>query len=308
MHNTEVLQTITSTQHSTSSPLKETNSSPSNSLKIISWNIYMLPRHLLRTGQSERAYEIVEVLKEQDADIIVMEEAFDRKAREIIRKGLKEYFPYESGNPPKNIFWRTNSGIWIISKIPFTIVKNIYFAKGRGPDWFACKGAMLIEATKNNFSFYVIGTHLQSDFGGARSQEIRRAQYEQIRKELLEPFNKKNKPQFLVGDFNTIHHESLHYEQMLSMLEVKSCSLEGDCRYSYDYSTNDFITKINNQPQLIDYILYSDSEHHKIEGKMFINMFRKQWDSNRFDLSDHFAVTGIFNLFDGNSDISLLPL
>jgi endonuclease/exonuclease/phosphatase family metal-dependent hydrolase len=308
MHNTEVLQPITSTQHSTSSPLTETNSNPSTSLKIISWNIYMLPRHTLKTGQLERAHEIVDVLKEQDADIIVLEEAFDGKAREIIRDGLKFYFPYESGDPPKNTWWRTNSGIWIISKIPFTIVKNIYFKRGKGPDWFACKGAMLIEAKKNNFSFHVIGTHLQSDFGGKKSQEIRRAQYEQIRKELLEPYNKKTTPQFLVGDFNTIHHESLHYEQMLSMLEVKSCSLEGDCRYSYDYSTNDFITGINNQPQLIDYILYSDSEHHKIEGKMFINMFRKQWHSNHFDLSDHFAVTGIFHLFDRNSDRNLSPI
>src|ERR1700722_7760488 len=86
----------------TPSPQISTFSSNNNSLKILSWNIFMLPRFIMRTGQLKRAHEIVNVLKDEDADIIVFQEAFDKSAREIIRKGLASYFPFESGDPPKN--------------------------------------------------------------------------------------------------------------------------------------------------------------------------------------------------------------
>jgi endonuclease/exonuclease/phosphatase family metal-dependent hydrolase len=295
MQQKEVLQSLSASQNNipgTSSPLSDTLSPPTN-LKIISWNIYMLPRFIMRTGQLRRAKEIVNVLKEEDTDIIVFQEAFDTAAREIIREGLSAHFPYESGDPPKNVFWKTNSGLWILSKIPFMVVEHMYFINGKGPDWFACKGAILIQSEKNGFPFQLIGTHLQSDFGGRQAQSIRKLQCEQIRKGLLETYAKENVPQFLVGDFNTIHHEPSSYEQMLSTLQAKQCLLEGEHIYSYDHDKNDLIKGIENNPQLIDYILYTNHEP-KFNAKMFINVFRKQWHSKFQDLSDHFAVSGIF--------------
>jgi sphingomyelin phosphodiesterase len=265
------------------------------SLKIISWNIFMLPRFIMRTGQLKRAHEIVNVLKEEDADIIVFQEAFDTSAREIIRKGLSSYFPYESGDPPKNLLWKTNSGIWVISKIPFMVVKNMYFMHGKGPDWFACKGAMLIQSEKNGFAFQLIGTHLQSDFGGKQSQKIRKLQCEQIRRELIEPYAEEGVPQLLAGDFNTIYHESENYDQILNILRAKQFSLHGEHTFSYDHRTNDLIKGIKDKPQLIDYILYTGKEEHPLlDARMFINVFRKQWHQKFHDLSDHFAIAGIF--------------
>jgi sphingomyelin phosphodiesterase len=278
---------------STSSPLTETFTTPNNTLKIISWNIFMLPRLIMRTGQSKRASEIVNVLKDEDADIIVFQEAFDNSARNIIRNGLLPYFPYESGDPPKNIFWKTNSGIWILSKLPFTVVSNMYFEIGRGPDWFACKGAMLIQSEKNGFPFQLIGTHLQSDFGGKQSASIRKLQCEQIRKELLEKYAEDTVPQFLAGDFNTMHHESEHYERMLDILQAKQFSLHGEHTYSYDRTANDLI-KFNEAPQLIDYILYTCKKEEEQNARMSINVFRKQWHQKFQDLSDHFAIAGVF--------------
>jgi|SRR6185312_3759930 len=270
-----------------------------NSLKILSWNIFMLPRFIMRTGQSKRACEIVNVLKHEDADMIVFQEAFDSTAREIIRKGLASYFPYESGDPPKNVMWKTNSGIWIISKIPFMVVKNMYFLNGRGPDWFACKGAMLIQSEKNGFAFQLVGTHLQSEFGGKPSQKIRALQCEQIRRELLEPYAESGVPQLLAGDFNTMHHESEKYEQILNILRARQFPLHGEHTFSYDHTANDLIKGEKEKPQLIDYILYTcndhhKNEHHKFDTRMFINVFRKQWHEKFHDLSDHFAIAGVF--------------
>src|SRR5580692_1153635 len=219
-------------QTDTPSPQISSFAGNGNSLKIISWNIFMLPRFVMRTGQLKRACEIVNVLRNEDADIIVFQEAFDTDAREIIREGLSLHFPYESGDPPKNVIWKTNSGVWVLSKIPFIAVKHIYFINSKGPDWLACKGAILIQSEKNGFAFQLIGTHLQSDFGGKGSQNIRKLQCEQIRKELMEPFMEDGVPQFLAGDFNTMHHESENYEQMLNILRAKQFSLFGEHSYS----------------------------------------------------------------------------
>mgnify|MGYP001550436690 CR=1 FL=1 len=139
------------------------NQSNGGQIKIITWNIYMLPHLFIHTGQVERAKDIANVLKDQDADIIVFEEAFDNKARNIIRDSLKAYFPYESGDPRKNIWWKTSCGVWIISKVPIEVVKQIFFKEANGSDKLATKGAVLVEGQKDGFCFQLVGTHLQSD-------------------------------------------------------------------------------------------------------------------------------------------------
>lgn len=264
-------------------------------IKILTWNIYMLPRLFIHTGQLERAKEIVEALKNQDADIIVFEEAFDNKAREILREGLKAYFPYESGDPRKNKFWKTSCGVWILSKVPINVVKQIYFNEAEGSDKLACKGAILVEGQKNGFCFQLVGTHLQSDINSGKNvQPIRDTQYAQIRKQLLVPYSEENVPQFVAGDFNTIQADSSSYKQMVSTLRLRQCTLEGDKCYSYDYGNNDEIAGPTEQPQLIDYLFYSQPDKESITGTMRIVTFRKKWDARHRDLSDHFAVAGDF--------------
>jgi hypothetical protein len=76
--------TFQNNQPEISSPLVSTVTSQGNSLKIISWNIFMLPRFIMRTGQLKRAYEIVNVLKHEDADIIIFQEAFDTKVQYLL--------------------------------------------------------------------------------------------------------------------------------------------------------------------------------------------------------------------------------
>jgi endonuclease/exonuclease/phosphatase family metal-dependent hydrolase len=265
-------------------------------LKITAWNIYMLPHFWIHTGQLKRAHEIVDVLKDSDSDVIVFEEAFDKTSRAIIREGLKKTFPYESGDPRKNHFYKSSCGLWIFSKVPFTVVKQIFFNVARGSDKLACKGAMLIQAEKNNYCFQLIATHLQSDLDGKDVQPIRQKQYEQIQKELLEVYAQHNVPQFVVGDFNTIHDDTSSYNSMIGTMKVKQCSLEGDRCYSYDYSSNDFILGTTMTPQLIDYILYKKDGVLELDGRMYINVFRRKWDAKHSDLSDHFAITGEINL------------
>jgi hypothetical protein len=55
-------------------------------LKILSWNIYMLPYLSLFNDNAKRAKAIAERLNGSDAHILVFQEAFSSKCRNIDRK------------------------------------------------------------------------------------------------------------------------------------------------------------------------------------------------------------------------------
>lgn len=275
------------------------NQDDGGQLKVITWNIYMLPRLFVHTGQAERAAEIANALKNQDADVVVFEEAFDAKARNIIRNSLKAYFPYESGDPGRNSWWKTSCGVWIISKVPIEVVKQIYFKEARSSDRLATKGAILVEGQKNGFCFQLVGTHLQADpNSGKNVQAIRDKQYTEIRKQLLEPYSRENIPQFVAGDFNTIHNDSQCYNHMVDSLKFTPCALVGDKCFSYDYTHNDLVLGTYCKPQLIDYLFYSSPSGQHLQGNMQIVAFCKKWSDKHKDLSDHFAVSGTFTYGD----------
>lgn len=266
-------------------------------IKILTWNIYMLPRLFIHTGQVDRAQQIAQVLKTQDADVIVFEEAFDNKARGIIRDSLKSIYPYESGDPQKNVFWKTSCGVWIISKVKINVVKQIFFAEAQGADRLATKGAILVEGQVNGFCFQLVGTHLQSDpNSGKNVQDIRKKQYEEIRTQLLEPYVEQGVPQFVAGDFNTIKADTNNHTQLVDSLKLTECPLTGEKTFSYDYGNNDLISGPMGKPQLIDYVFYSkQASVPNLAGQMHIVTFRKQWDIGHVDLSDHFAVAADFS-------------
>jgi len=93
--------------------------SPPEKIKILSWNIYMLPSIVMVKGKADRAQAIGEVLRNSDYDVIVFQEAFQRRARKKILQQLKESFPYQTGPAnQKLVSLKTNSGIWIFNNHP----------------------------------------------------------------------------------------------------------------------------------------------------------------------------------------------
>jgi len=65
--------------------------SASRKIKILSWNIYMLPA-LLGCGKAPRAEAIGQLLAESNYDVIVFQEAFYGKSRKIISRHLQPAF------------------------------------------------------------------------------------------------------------------------------------------------------------------------------------------------------------------------
>ncbi|MGB0917791.1 MAG: endonuclease/exonuclease/phosphatase family protein, partial [Flavobacteriales bacterium] len=83
-------------------------------IKVLTWNIYMRPHSITFDGQFRRAKAIGELLKTEDYDIILFQEAFGKTSRNKLRKALGGEFPFEI--EPKNRKKTVNSGLWILSK------------------------------------------------------------------------------------------------------------------------------------------------------------------------------------------------
>jgi len=260
-------------------------------LSILTWNVYMLPRLVFHTGQIQRAHAIVEQLKDQSYDIVVFQETFDNKARKIIWNGLKEKFPFQSGDPKHKHFYKVSTGVFIISKLPLKVIDDIYFSVCGGSDCYSVKGAVLVDVTKNNHKVQIIGTHLQSADGKKMTgQQIRKIQYEEIKNKLMIPHAEEGVPQFFVGDLNTSKEDKTSYEQLLATMDVEDGELEGGNQFSSIGGKNDLDKDPNDKPHLIDYILCRRNGCLIGFTQRCVKIFQQHWSKDHKDLSDHYAV------------------
>ena len=124
---------------------KQQNIPEDNKLKILSWNIKMLPGPygwFLKVH--ERADNIIQVLKESDLyDIICFQEVFSGSIRRKIYAELQNIYPHEVEPDDQTAFYKINSGLWVISRLPITLKNHISFTQFRESDKLASKGAKL---------------------------------------------------------------------------------------------------------------------------------------------------------------------
>src|SRR4051794_1206855 len=81
----------------------QSQSAGGEKIKILSWNIYMLPG-VFGSGNVLRAEAIGTVLSSGNYDVIVFQEAFDQRARRVISRLLKETYPYQVGPANQKLF------------------------------------------------------------------------------------------------------------------------------------------------------------------------------------------------------------
>ena len=275
-----------------------------NQLKILTWNIYMLPHCSLVHGNCRRARLIAQQLSSSDFDIIVFEEAFDTRARGILRRNLHNLFPYMYGPANRSFLsLRTNSGIWIVSKFPLEKLEEIEYTHRYGIDAMARKGAVMFAGNWNGQEFQLIGTHLQAD----GPDEIRRAQCDEISSRLLKRHYKENVPQIVCGDFNIETDDHENYAHMLHTLHVENGVIEGQVQTSFDEIDNNLAKCVHGKKRMIDYVLVSNSKIFQ-SIKRRISVLRVAKRNRTIDLSDHYGVEAIFEFVGSNPINSGIPM
>ncbi|MBN1790248.1 MAG: sphingomyelin phosphodiesterase [Bacteroidales bacterium] len=255
-------------------------------LKILSWNIYMLPYGSLINHNVKRAKAIANQIPKFDYDIVIFEEAFDRQARVILKKVLKNYFPYNYGPVNKLPYsFRINSGIWVFSKIPLRSLSEIEFQTCYGIDKIARKGAVLLEGIWHEQRFQLVCTHLQAN----SPDHIRHQQCMEIKEKLLGNYTVENVPQIICGDFNIEMDDQKNYRNMLTILDSDNGILAGEIQTSYDEVDNELAQKKDGKKQLIDYILIRNKQLvNSISRRILV--LKEYKDKHEFNLSDHYGI------------------
>lgn len=271
-------------------------------VRLLSWNIQMLPFPASPHGKAKRARAIARILQEQEYDVVVFQEAFKRRSRRILRRELREVLPHQTAVLNKKaISIKVSGGVMIFSRHPIDSVHQIRFTKRKGFDKYARKGAMLAEITVRGRKIQVLGTHLQA-FG---TDDILISQYHQMRRELLDRHARPNVPQFLLGDFNTRKVPPVsaslssdtpvpqtRYGAMLETLDAADGDLAGDQQYTMDRPYNDLCERRKEARLLLDYILVRPASTN-LSIRREVKIFRKPWNKNHQDLSDHFALEAL---------------
>ncbi len=293
--------TLSNITSDTSSVFTKTST---NQLKILTWNIYMLPYCSLVHGNCKRARMIADQLTGSDYDIIVFQEAFNLRARGILRRKLCKSFPHMYG--PANmpfLSFRFNSGVWVISKIPLEKIEEIEYTHRFGMDAFARKGAVMFEGSWNGQMFQLVGTHLNSD----GPDSIRHGQCREMTNNLLKKYYKEQIPQIVCGDFNIETADKYNYHYMLNTLEADNGNFAGDIQTSFDEIDNTLAKRENGRKQMIDYVLIRNSKFFQsVKRKIAV---RRAPAHHRFkDLSDHYGVEAILEFSGSNAVSSRIPV
>ena len=268
-------------------------------IKILSWNIFMLPGPFIKTNQKERAHHIAEKLIENDADIIVLQESFHKRARRIIKNQLKEIYPHNSGKQrKKHPFKYTNSGVLILSKHPLEKIKTKFYSKCKTSDCMASKAAVSVEADVQGNKIQIVGTHLQA-WDEEEKQLVRESQCEEISKKLLFPNQKKGIAQFIVGDMNIDKKNKKRHKKMLEILDAEDGEIVSEINATCGTKKNFFYRNNDKEgAKILDYVLFRKNESNVEVKERFVRIFKGDWKRNgeELDLSDHYAVEAVIEI------------
>jgi len=259
-------------------------------LRIMSWNIKMLPRQFnafIKHRPKARSLLIPQILKSDSIDIICFQEAFDNKINHQLIQDLATLYPYVIGPANKKLHknrLKLNSGVIFFSKFPLKDIGSVRFNDCDKEDCLANKGGLLVEADVFGKKIQLLGTHMDAGL----NSRIQLLQLSQLKK-LLDRTKTEGIPQLVCGDFNIDKNNTLLYQKMLDSLKAEDGPLSGDLQFSFDPTLNDMGAK-KEKPCLLDFILYRGNGLPAQQVKRKIKRYCRKWSNSHMDLSDHFAV------------------
>ena len=268
----------------------------SQDLKIMAWNIFMVPPAVYKSCQIQRAYLIADYIKKVNPDVLVLEESFMNSVRIILKSKLDEVYKYQSDIKKSGLI-KMNSGVWILSKYPIDKQDFISYKKKKGTDIFAKKGATFVEIKVNDKKLQLIGTHTQSLI---KYKKTRAIQFRQIRKTIADKYYKDSICQFIIGDLNCNYYDTVEYNNMLELLDVNPSSYSGE-KYSWNGLGNDLAFKFSEHSlETLDYILLR-KKHHAFAEINSTEILKPDMDScycnQKFKaLSDHNPIISTVRL------------
>lgn len=276
----------------------DVSAQPVDETRILTWNVFLRPRHIFWVdGQIRRAKLIAEVLADSDQDVIVLQEAFDKKSVRLMKETLDSIYPYQILPSKKHSYQLTN-GVWLLSKYPIVKRDSIYFSRAGHADKTSDKGAVFARIFKNNRQFDVIGTHTQA-YNKLLFRKIRLEQYSEIKNKVIDRYAIDGVPQYIIGDLNTDKNDTAYYSMMLDSLDARDgrVSVPADVKIctknaqTWGCSMNELIPKkYRGQTELLDYILVRRNGSKLKSLNRTLAVYRIKEGVRTINLSDHYGI------------------
>lgn len=259
-------------------------------LKILTWNVFMLPKPIKFSLQDERADLMVKEFEKGKYDVIVLQEAFDWKFQARLRRNLSKVYPHQDYLSRKVFsFTVYGSGVYYLSKYPFKKLGHIHYTKCATADCLASKGSSVIELLlPYNKKIHIASTHMQSG-GSEKSVNVRLDQLGQL-KGLFARTSQQNIPLIFLGDFNINALKGSEYPRALALLGMTSTPLEGDLGYTNGFPTLCYKKPGSDEKEWIDHIFVKGPA--AIKGKQVVPFFG-DIKGKKCALSDHWGVEGV---------------
>lgn len=266
------------------------NTSKATEIKLLSWNIFMIPKPFNFTKQTERTPLIANHLKTLNADIVVLQECFSENVRNYFKENLKEIYPYmvELGKS-KKFYQFLTSGLFILSKYPIKTLAEIFYKDCNTTDCFGSKGFILTEIKISDNSILQLGaTHLQA-WDTDESKATRLSQINQMN-DTLKTFKHDNVPQILAGDFN-VDLNTEERSKLFSILNVFDPVTDNKINYTSGEPNACFhVPGKGGAKKWIDYVLTVKGNKNATIKSTEVKQLQGAIKSKNCDLSDHFAI------------------
>jgi endonuclease/exonuclease/phosphatase family metal-dependent hydrolase len=266
----------------------EARAGAKGNLRILTWNIQMLPTALdrfsksLQCGQKLRAPWVIEYLSQQDYDVVVLQEVVDPAITTALKEGLKARYPHLVAAPSKMGIAGASGGILFASRIPLRYVTHVVYKHVGGVDALAEKGCTLVEAEIDGVRFQIAGTHLQ-----AGHQDLKEKEYAELYEGIIKPYRKEGVPQILAGDFNT-QPGTDKFELLLKTTEMQAYSINDDQPYTIDSKNSWKSGKTRSGKP--DHILLNPRGTGTTIVRQAVQRARREHEGRTIDLADHYGL------------------
>jgi endonuclease/exonuclease/phosphatase family metal-dependent hydrolase len=267
-------------------PPIEVKAMENDTIKIVSWNIKMVPKVLglltksARKKQKERTPRIIQYLNNSNFDIVILQELFDQSISKKFCQDLSINYPYILSPIKEGFTVKMTSGVMILSKYPYELMAHEIFNVSKKTDNLAQKACSLIKINIKGKKILIGGTHLDS-----RNEESRLLQSKLTKEKIIAPFINDTVPMFLAGDFN-VNNPSHSYDSLARLFNLENYQLNDDRPYTFD-EFNSWNEK--GYKSWIDFIFYQKTKKVEVVDQYILRPVMT-YKKTKMDLSDHYQI------------------
>jgi endonuclease/exonuclease/phosphatase family metal-dependent hydrolase len=294
----DILYTI---QENNPFPINSSDLTNPRKVNILTQNTYMRPSELFFDDQSVRKNYYDDLLKNYDA--IIFQEMFDDDVRSNMLSQLSAEYPYQTSVvdiPNHGVLDPIqDGGILIVSRWPLEAQDQFLFGNNcNADDCLAYKGFKYAKINKLGVPYHLFNTHMDA-FNEQVDVNIRKSQLQQAKSFIASKSIPTDQAVIFGGDLNIdkITNKWGEYDSLWTpFFDAQMPVFDNPLNPSWNSATNKYLSGTSDAPEYLDYVLPMKSNLLPISAINKVRPYRTIADPmwKKFDISDHYSVSGIF--------------